>query len=497
MLQFRSEELKGESHEALVKLSKQISAIIESQEEDGPFEIDDTVRQIFGEVLAMWFEDVYNDIGVWNVVENHYLRHFGVKTPFAAFTEAEDKAYTYSPSVIAHILWVLYGEYAIEDYTISPYINNIKELALDIAALFEQTKLPKDDILKQFYKVKPQYVYEIKQRLVALGRDSFLFTFFWHLNKPQTKNTNHLIFYTDEMICEKETAWAALRPVDVLADLMDMPDAEKEDLRAWNERHFSIYKVTEIDEENEMLYVTNVINQSPYIVKLEQSQVPFELNQYILGYLVPFGKYWYWSGTQSPIPQKELKKNLDRMKMEPHLIARFDKANLANQIAIIQRHNAIYREAIGTNFKLYDSPKAFKEEMRKMVYDINKKLKAENNIKGSSLPQITFDRLKGKIGFFLNDTEGFEVGVDIADVFTGFQKQGIDLTKDELYALRGFMEDEGTSILFAQYFIDLYGDASLKKAYYFPEDCTYAAPYLLRRFKKDQFRNIYPRMIVV
>jgi len=87
--------------------------------------------------------------------------------------------------------------------------------------------------------------------------------------------------------------------------------------------------------------------------------------------------------------------------------------------------------------------------------------------------------------------------LDFNDITRGMSKQGLDLTENERFVLRGLTLDGSISPAFVRRLVRDYGEASLLAVFLLPQDCRYALDYLLRRSKGSHFRNQYPSLSFV
>jgi len=94
---------------------------------------------------------------------------------------------------------------------------------------------------------------------------------------------------------------------------------------------------------------------------------------------------------------------------------------------------------------------------------------------------------------YFNPDEGQEIMQEFYDVINGFKKRGMDLSEDELYAIRGFIYSDVISPGFVKKLIQEYGDESISATFLIPDNIDkYYLDCLFRRYKGDFYRNRYP-----
>ena len=135
------------------------------------------------------------------------------------------------------------------------------------------------------------------------------------------------IGHTDDFICQERTHWSGLGVIALLAGILDIPDAERQALRGWYERHVSFYKIVKANPN--VLEGLNVVNDELYRVRIDMERSPFKPNQIVFGSLLPWHGEWYWSDRQQvwdddrAIDITEIKKTMIRKSSQ--VVCRFWK----------------------------------------------------------------------------------------------------------------------------------------------------------------------------
>ena len=150
--------------------------------------------------------------------------------------------------------------------------------------------------------------------------------------------------------------------------------------------------------------------------------------------------------------------------------------------------------AEGMHKQFQDSLKAQLKTM-KLNSEEKSKIKAPDFAK--SLPK---EILKSKNGccLYFNPEEGMEIWTDFSKLISGLQKNGKDLSQDELYVVSDFIFSDSISPNFVKKLLQKYGDGSIRGAFFLKESIgEYFVDYLLRQYKGQYFRNRYPSISFV
>jgi hypothetical protein len=83
------------------------------------------------------------------------------------------------------------------------------------------------------------------------------------------------------------------------------------------------------------------------------------------------------------------------------------------------------------------------------------------------------------------------------DIISGFKK-GINLSEDEIDAIRGFISSEIISPNFVKKLVQEYGDESISTVFLIPNNFKeYYLDYLLRKYKGAFYRKRHPSISLV
>lgn len=468
----------------------------------------------FSMLLAEFAEDLHNDVGIWRAYEDWNRQWFGVSLPM---TDGDDDATAtaISSGRVRHMLWVLFTELN-PDLTLAPTHADLAHVAEVVAGVLVQrmAPIPRDSGVKLFMATPNEHGWDIKRKLVWMGTKSYLFrTACQHyLSEQKGGKDDNAIGQTDDFLCQECTQWSGMGVLDLLAGALPLTEDQRTVLRGWHERHAAFYRVDTV--EPDVVRVTNLVNDEPYVVMMGAGSQPFRPDAVIFGSLVPWGGYWYWSGAQQQFPAMDASAVADvRTSMitkTPSVVYRYRKDLLAKAQTGNERH---YRHFLayhqGKDLVAYpdglsmaaDEQRRFRLMYEAQPRDSVDRVMAEKGLR-NPWPQMTYpDRVlncKDGIGLHYDRQQGVEMMIGFNDVASGFAKQGSDLSEDEVEGIKGFVRSQSISPAFVQRMVREHGDASLRAAFLLRDrGGEYAAEYLLRRYKGAAFRTVYPNMSLV
>lgn len=248
-------------------------------------------------VLVEFAEDVHNSIGIWDSLERYNHEFFGTPLPLV-LEPGDDMGQTaLNGHRIRHLLWVLYSELNPE-LIVSPTHRDLNLLVTIVSDFLVErfAKIPRGSVAKVFLEQPNQFGWDVKRKLVWLGRHSYLFRNSFrnyieeHGGKPE-------VSVIDDFICQQTTNWSGLGVIDILASILNISQEQRSTLRSWYERHMAYYRVLAI--KGPRMEVLNEIDDKPYTVRMGDGTNPFKIGETVFGSLVPWNEEWYWSGEQS------------------------------------------------------------------------------------------------------------------------------------------------------------------------------------------------------
>jgi len=467
-------------------------------------------RQELAGVLVEFAEDIHCNIGMWRSLEDYNQQFFGTRLPFLG-EPGDVAAAGIDRHRIQHLLW---GMYLIlnPDMVLSPTHPDLSRLSEWVAAFLNDrfVSMPRDSGVANFLAGPTQFGWDIKRKLVWMGRHSYLFRNLFR-GYIEGSGGDEGISETDDFVCQQTTAWSGLGVVDILAGSLDIMAQQREDLRGWYERHMACYKVLSV--HGPLVEVLNIISDTPYTVRVGEDHAPrFHEIGYFLGSLVPWNGEWYVSGNQRVWPrmsdesQAKLKDGF--LTKTPAVAYRYCK-DLARKAAQSTRQRfeefvalhggdlAVYPDGLSLAADWQKrGPISSASRPEKEVKEVMEKSGLKNPCPNLSLSDDLLRSDNGVAVLFRPDL-GMEIVPGYCDIARGMEKRGHDLEADERLALREMIMAETVSPEFVNRLVREHGADSILSALLLLRNCSYALDFMLRRHKGSDFRNRYPTLAFV
>jgi len=483
---------------------------------DPACQLDATALDQLAVALVEFAEDIHTDAGLWRTLESYQSELCG--TPLPLFLKPGEKlAGRFDSRRIRYFLYILWAQLQ-PDCLVSPSHKDLAKLAETTSEVLSASfrRMPKDSSIVRFLRTPNQRAWDVKRKLVWAGRHSYLFR---HQCASYHKTSGVDITdvgATDDFICQHCTDWCGLGVIDLLAGALDLPEADRLELRTWYERHQAFYHVIEFANRGavvETMNVINLVNDQPYRIRLEMEKCPFIVGQVVLGSLVPWRGEWYWSGSQRTWEKVDaaviamLKKQY--LEKNSQIAYRYRPDLAAKARASVREHYGDFVKYHGGDLVVFPdglSLAAAHQKRMREVYSAHSEGIVENVMKRHGLrnpwPTLVLpdDLLKHNngIGAFFNADEGEEWMIHFNDVLSAFRKQAAVLTDDEVGGIRGIIESESISPAFVQRLVREHGSEAIGRAYMIRD--FQPAPdldWLLRRFKGKYYRRRYPAISFV
>ena len=373
--------------------------------------------------------------------------------------------------------------------------------------------VPGESGVTRFLAMPNEYGWDVKRKLVWLGRDSYLFRLFCadYRARHDGADPDKAISVTDDFICQQCTGWSGLSPNDLLAEVLELPETDREDLRSWSFRHMAPFLI--LDTAPEVMRVRNVVSDGEYAVRMNVDKNPFTVNTITYGSLVPWRGEWVWSGTQAvfgeatPEMLEDARRTL--ISKSPTVVYRYcpDREALARK-----RCREMYEKKIlaqGGPLAVFPDGAAFQaalqEELRRpfveMPEEERRDLCARQGIPETG-PVVTLPsgllRSRHQIAVFTDQIGGTEVMDHFDELVAGLKRTRGQFSKEEYRAVMAFVGTDSFSPDFVRHVAGIYGEEAIRVAFMLDEDCPeYYLEYLLRRFKGRYFKRQYPQMAVL
>ena len=157
-------------------------------------------------VLVEFAEDIYNNIGIWKALEQYNLEFFGMRLPFIPQLNENIEQKELNKYRICHLLWVLYSELK-PQLILSPTHKDLLQLATLISDFLEErfAKIPQNSGIKAFLAQPNAFGWDVKKKLVWLGRHSYLFRHNFQ-NYVRDNRGKPEIPVIDDFICQDTTS---------------------------------------------------------------------------------------------------------------------------------------------------------------------------------------------------------------------------------------------------------------------------------------------------
>ncbi len=461
----------------------------------------------FATIIVEFAEDLYNDIGIWNGLEQYNREFFDNSLPLSLSQNTDIAKKEITKYQIHHLLWVLFQEND-QDLILAPHHKDLLLLTEHIPAFLEKEfrKIPFDSGIKHFLNTSNKYGWDVKRKLIWLGSHSYLFRTGFN-NYVEENSGKPKISVIDDFVCQNYTVWSGLGVIDILAALLNISNKQRKDLRSWYERHFAYYKVLSI--KNQTMEVVNLINDRQYKIRIVDGYNQFKKGMIVIGSLVPWDNEWYWSGSQSVIENKIHEEEIKKLKNDFLQKASNIAYRYCNQLAqkaknSVKTHYKNFVDFHGDELVIFPDGIAMAAAMQKqhrlqfesapkdVVSDVMKKHDLKNPYPRYSYPKSLLESENG-LGVFFNSDEGQEIMRDFNDVINGFKKKGINLTDDEKASIRGFIFSDSICPKFVYKLVDKYSDQSIAASFLIKDNKDGSfLKYLLRRHKGHFFRKRYP-----
>jgi hypothetical protein len=455
--------------------------------------------------LIEFAEDIYNDIGIWKCLEKRNVSLFKNPLPFIPKRNIYNKEI--NKNRVQYFLWNLY-QLINPERLLSPNHKDLDFFAKELSEVLNDffKKMPTGSGVKEYLHSSNKYGWDIKRKLIWLGKNSYLFryNFNHYFKKYGNKDT---ISATDDFVCQELTSWSGLGVVDVLKETAGLSEAQKNDLEKWHERHIAYYYVTSIN--GPVMMVKNIINDRTCKIRVGDLIKQFKMNQLISGGLVPWKSEWYWSGEQK-IWHNLSNEEIDEARKS--FIEKSGKLTYRYAPELLKKANTT-RDKDFENFKKYHSGQelviyqdgltmaADEQKRHRLVFETKPKTIIEKFIKDYDLPgpfpKMKYPKsileCKSGVGVFFNKNVGIEYFIDINPVISGLEKNGKGLNEEETDRIRELILSDMISPQFVETLIRKYGHQSIAECFVIRNIFkNLYLKFLFYKYKGSYFRTQYP-----
>lgn len=460
-------------------------------------------------VLVEFAEDVINGLGIWTSLEEYNRAFFKNALPFSQPDDTYIDPKTITRERIHYFLWNMYSEF-FPGLTLSPGHADLDVLVESVFQFFnkhDRGDFPRVSSIKAFFHQPIDYGWEVKQKLLWLGRHTYLFRLCYanylatHGNRPENP-------IADDFVCQHASYWSGLTVPDILAAVLKLPNDQHDELRSWHLRHYAYYRIEKI--EGPILQARNTVCDKVYTIRTGMQREKYKLGHSYLGNLVPWKGQWYWSGGQYDLGTlaqdvaSELREKL--LRKTPQITYRYCNSLLQKARKNIQLHYQDFVKVHGDDLAVFPNSNTAAAAMQKYYrgeYRVQPPIQSTEegpeHLLERSGSKLSYSSVllnaKGGIGVFFNQHEGLEVMHEFNTLCQGLGRRGIDMMEHQKKAIRAFIESPAISPRFVEKLIKKYGTESITKVYgYIENKNPNCMPYILRRYKGHFFRTRYPTL---
>jgi len=510
-LKSRPKGYEGSLEPCLPKVQNAIvKALVQSRKSlsHDTLKLDRPLLEVLAAILVEFAEDLHCEIGIWRALERNNREVFGTPLPFVSEQMTLLPPEAISPTRLQHFLWIMYPQ-LIPDLILRPDHTDLIRLAQVAADVLQElyADLPKDSGIKRFLETPNTHGWEVKEKLIWLGTNSYLFRIFCERYAENRKTQVSDIGVIDDFLCRQCTGWSGLGSLEILAGVLDLPPERRNDLLSWSERHNAVYKV--LSGNKEKIEVLNLINDVKYRVRMNVKRNPFARGKFVFGSLVPWNGEWYWSGEQrmfDRLDAEAIEQVKQHFRMKPTIYYRYSPEDLKKARVQVRRLYEEFVASQGKDWVVYpdglmmaaDWRKAAKAKIAALPEDERKRLIKKHELKVDSpeinIPQNLLESKNG-IGVYFNPNEGMEIMPDFNEIDSGLKKKGRVLTRGEEEAIQEWVRSESISPGFVRRLAEAHGIESITAVFFLgnrTED--YVLEYLLRRYKGRFYRPRYPTL---
>lgn len=460
-------------------------------------------------VIVEFVEDLLNKIGIWKSLEEYNQSFFGTPLPFSLPADQEMPEAPINKNRIHYLLWNKYTELC-DGLILSPGHKDLNLVVEEVFQFFDDQRIadfPGNSSTKSFMNLPNKYGWDIKKKLLWLGKHSYLFRHSYETyirengGKPE-------IPVIDDFVCQNASRWSGLGVPDILAAILDISKSQRDELRSWYLRHFAYFRIESVKDP--MVLATNIICNKQYSIRVGGQSKLFKVGDICVGSLVPWNGEWYWSGQQAgyrDLPQNALEELREEfLQKSPQIAYRYCDSLLKKAKESIKLHYDNYVKFHGDELVVFPDGYAmaaavqkqhraeYEARSKKAVKEVMKKYNLKNPCPTYSYPQELLDSDNG-IGLFFNLHEGQEIMPEFNDVVRGFEKKGVNLSEEEIESIRGFVASTAISPEFVEKLAKKYGAESLAETFLLRDvDGIDYLKYILRRYKGHHFRKRYPNL---
>lgn len=472
--------------------------------------------------------DAVRGARLWRGYEAWNLRHFGVALPVSGGEPGDGL----SDARLRHFVW---RALTVLDTEVTPAPDHPDVLGLvDASREFLAERLPALPAKAHydaFFNGPQDHGSAVKRKLIALGTDSYFFRFlsaeYMAAEAGRASADDPManaILWMDDFLCQHCTIWSGMGAIDLLAEILDLPEARRADIRHWNERHLASYRIDEVTldaVDGEIMRVTSLAGDRPYKVRCADRPSAMRPGVVVYGLLAPWDEAWIWSGAQIILGsgrtgEKTGRELTEVMKREPGAaLCRCwpeYRARVLDMFASLRAGMTAFRDqrdlVIYPDWDALEADQQiFMDEQRSIQGNRAKqgrppaqtKADFENAFPRKALRDDQAGESVDAVTSFFNPEEGVEELSGYHELCAALEKRGHALSRDEHDGLLEFIQSPAISPAFVKRLLLDFPAEALYRLFGIPPESPppYALDWLLRCWKGEYHRPRYPSVSVV
>lgn len=479
----RPSGFRGKGDRAVLNLHKEMSRFLlrlKGQLNANLLNVSSEDLNTLSAALVEFAEDLYNNIGLWESLENYNLQQFGTPLPIVLAQGKHIIDEPFDPFRIKYFLWNFLPELSsLKQQHITPFDADLDKISLQVAEFFDENflKIPRGSGITKFLNQPNKFISQIKKKLIWIATDAYLFrTHLVHyLEKEELKPLPAAI---DDYACQVCTTWSGLGAINILALVLNLPEEEKKDIINWYKRDLAIFEVKELKGRTSQL-LNQVNGRSCWVVE-ENTRATYKVGDLVMGSLYQYKNEWYWSGAKAAIPAM-LSSKVDEILQEIKSQASYIYGDLENKLQ--ERYSYMMEKMNGIDLHYFDDGRALKLFIKKLHED---PIAVEKEV----LTHVDIPRNKNGVALFLSKDDTPKIFADYNDLSKALKKEGNHLDEVDKKSLRDLLMSKNVNPKFVKRLAQEYGTASIFQYYFGKKEVEhFALDYLLRKYKGQYFRE--------